>query len=607
MKMKRIAFALLLVMLLGMIPAGAAEPIDEVGTALEEELSGNAAGIEAWDGPLPVIKGTSLENSAVKVTRVSGQNREATAIAISGEVYQKADTVVLASGETYADSLAGVPLAYAMKAPLLLVRKGMNEAIWNELKRLQAKKVVILGGEVAVKKDVEQALKESGYAVERLAGYSRFETAVKIAERLETLCGKPKEVFLVSAVTFPDALSVSSIAALENAPILYSNVKGVPDEMTASWLTGAPFVPDPETEDPDPDLGEPDPVEPGPEGPEPEDPERKSDADLVLIGGEAAIDGAAEKNFGALTNGSISRISGQNRYDTCIALISAYAPLFGKDAVCVASGLDFPDGLAGSILAAAKKAPVYLVGGKKPTAAQDDYLNSISPKEIIALGGELAVRPNDLHFMLYDYKKVSTSDLHYHKLIFTENDVYKEGNIIYPTGIVVHSTGANNPNLKRYVGPDDGYLGYNRNNNHWNMHMDTRLCAHGFIGKLADGSVAAYQTLPWNIKGAHAGHDCPNGDANDYCVGFEMCEDDMTDEAYFNAVYKEAIAFCTYICRECGINEEHIIGHYEGYRMGIASNHGDPEYWFKTFNKSMDILRADVGARLAPAVRWKKS
>ena len=238
--MKITALMLLFVMLLGMIPAGAAGPINEVGTALEEELSANAAETEAWKGPLPDIKGTSLKNSAVKVTRVSGSNREATAIAISGEVYQKADTVVLASGETYADSLAGVPLAYAMDAPLLLVQKGLNKAILNELARLQAKKVVILGGEVAVKRDVEQGLREKGYETERLAGATRFETAVEIAERLETLCGKPKEVFLVSAVTFPDALSVSSIAALEKVPILYSGVKGEPDKITAAWLTGAP-------------------------------------------------------------------------------------------------------------------------------------------------------------------------------------------------------------------------------------------------------------------------------------------------------------------------------------------------------------------------------
>ena len=37
-----------------------------------------------------------------------------------------------------------------------------------------------------------------------------------------------------------------------------------------------------------------------------------------------------------------------------------------------------------------------------------------------------------------------------------------------------------------------------------------------------------------------------------------------------------------------------IIGHYEGYQRGIASNHGDPRHWFSKFEKSMDTFRQDV-------------
>ena len=51
-----------------------------------------------------------------------------------------------------------------------------------------------------------------------------------------------------------------------------------------------------------------------------------------------------------------------------------------------------------------------------------------------------------------------------HKLILTNNACYKAGKTITPKGIMVHSTGANNPNLKRYVGPDDGLLGKNQYN-----------------------------------------------------------------------------------------------------------------------------------------------
>ena len=186
-----------------------------------------------------------------------------------------------------------------------------------------------------------------------------------------------------------------------------------------------------------------------------------------------------------------------------------------------------------------------------------------------------------------------------HKLILTNNACYKAGRTITPKGIMVHSTGANNPNLKRYVGPDDGLLGKNQYNNHWNQDKPDgrQVCVHAFIGKLADGSIATYQTLPWNHRGWHAG-----GSANDTHIGFEICEDGLTDATYFNKVYKEAVELCVYLCRQYGLTEKDIVGHYEGYQKGIASNHGDPKNWFPKHGKSMDTFRADVKTGLSAAV-----
>ena len=183
-----------------------------------------------------------------------------------------------------------------------------------------------------------------------------------------------------------------------------------------------------------------------------------------------------------------------------------------------------------------------------------------------------------------------------HKLILTNNACYKAGRTITPKGIMVHSTGANNPNLKRYVGPDDGLLGKNQYNNHWNPDKPDgrQVCVNAFIGKLADGNIAIYQTLPWNHRGWHAG-----GSANDTHIGFEICEDGLTDVTYFNKVYKEAVELCVYLCKQYWLTEKDIIGHYEGYQKGIASNHGDPKNWFPKHGKSMDTFRAEVKRLLA--------
>lgn len=182
-----------------------------------------------------------------------------------------------------------------------------------------------------------------------------------------------------------------------------------------------------------------------------------------------------------------------------------------------------------------------------------------------------------------------------HKLILTENACYKAGRKITVKGIMVHSTGANNPNLKRYVGPDDGLLGENQYGNHWNTYHPggREVCVHGFIGKLKDGTIATYQTLPWDHRGWHAG-----GSANNTHIGFEICEDGLADGTYFGKVYQEAVELCAYLCKMYGLTEKNIICHSEGYKQGIASNHGDVMHWFPKHGKSMDTFRAEVKALL---------
>ena len=185
-----------------------------------------------------------------------------------------------------------------------------------------------------------------------------------------------------------------------------------------------------------------------------------------------------------------------------------------------------------------------------------------------------------------------------HTVLATKNECYikNAGTKWTPTGIMIHSTGANNPNLRRYVGPDDGLLGENKNGNTWNQYRPDgrQICCHAFIGKLQDGSIASYQILPWTCKGWNNG-----GSSNSTRIAIEICEDDLTGAAYFAAVYREAVELSAYLCREYKIPTDRIIDHAEGHRLGIASNHGDVAHWFPRHGKSMDTFRADVAALLA--------
>ncbi len=191
------------------------------------------------------------------------------------------------------------------------------------------------------------------------------------------------------------------------------------------------------------------------------------------------------------------------------------------------------------------------------------------------------------------------------KCILTENDCYKANRTIRPRGVMLHSTGANNPLLRRYVQPVASTpgreellaeLGTNRNGNHWNR-PGLDVCVHGFVGRLADGSVAAVQTLPWEHRGWHAGTGTSGKSANNTHISFEICEDDLTDPVYFRQAYRAAAELTAMLCRRYGLDplaDGAVICHQDGYRLGIASNHGDVYNWFSRFGMDMGDLRAEV-------------
>ena len=179
---------------------------------------------------------------------------------------------------------------------------------------------------------------------------------------------------------------------------------------------------------------------------------------------------------------------------------------------------------------------------------------------------------------------------------FKDTALKKDESFIIDTcSHVPKTTFWNNPWLKRYVAPDDGLLGKNQYGNHWNQDKPDgrQVCVHAFIGKLADGSIATYQTLPWNHRGWHAG-----GAANDTHIGFEICEDNLSDATYFRKVFSEAVELCVYLCKLYNLTENDIICHSEGYKLGIASNHADVMHWFPRHGESMDTFRAAVKAGL---------
>lgn len=181
----------------------------------------------------------------------------------------------------------------------------------------------------------------------------------------------------------------------------------------------------------------------------------------------------------------------------------------------------------------------------------------------------------------------------------TKCDCYKAKKPITPVGIFVHSTGANNPNLKRYV-DDEAHLGKNQYGNHWNR-AGLTVQVHAFIGKDKNGNVAVAETLPQNIacwgcgKGAKGSYNY-NPTAH---IQFEICEQ-QGDREYFDKVFACAIEYCAELCKKYGWDENRITSHIEAAKAGYASNHGDPEHWMKQYGKDMNWFRAEVKKKLKP-------
>ena len=160
-----------------------------------------------------------------------------------------------------------------------------------------------------------------------------------------------------------------------------------------------------------------------------------------------------------------------------------------------------------------------------------------------------------------------------------------------PAGIIIHSTGANNPNLRRYVNAPE-ICGENPNKNYFDR-PDSDVCPHAVIGLDKGGAVRAAKLLPWDV----CCWGCGSGAKGSYnyspaYIQIEVCEDGLTDEQYFRAAFTLAAQLCARLMKNYPtITLENIISHKEACARGYASNHGDPDHWLARFGKNMDWFR----------------
>nr|WP_283246014.1 cell wall-binding repeat-containing protein [Bacillus suaedae] len=279
------------------------------------------------------------------VSRLSGATRFETAVETSKAGWETASTVVLVNSNSYADALAGLPLAYKNDAPVLLTSTGsLNAATSAEITRLGAEKVIVLGGTAVVSEDVVSELEALNLEVERISGANRYETAEQIAKQVAPN-GTDKAV-VVNGFDFPDALSIAPYAAKAGMPILLANKNEI-QYSTVRTL------------------------------------DRLGVDETFVIGGTAVVGNEVTE----MVPGAV-RISGSTRYETNLAVIEKFAS--DADQTFVATGKNFADALTGSALAAKHNTGIVLVGNDL-SAEVADYITGNSFRNVTVFGGEGAI------------------------------------------------------------------------------------------------------------------------------------------------------------------------------------------------------------------------
>ncbi|MCL2503899.1 MAG: cell wall-binding repeat-containing protein [Coriobacteriia bacterium] len=277
------------------------------------------------------------------ITRVYGADRFATAIAVSKKNFESADAVIIATGMSYADALSASALAGVLKAPLLLTRQdSLSPGVQAEIERLGAEEAWVMGSSAAVSYAVEDALGDAGLDVFRLEGADRYETSAEVAYAVAYLEGTAfsEKAFLARGDNFADGLAASPLAYKGKIPVVLTRPASL-SAPAADAIEG---------------LGI---------------------ADVTILGSTAAVSQGVEDAVRALgTHPAVRRVAGTDRYRTAeeVAKHAFANSLATKGFIGVATGLNFPDALAGGAAAGERGGVLLLTAPDALSANWAAYL-----------------------------------------------------------------------------------------------------------------------------------------------------------------------------------------------------------------------------------------
>ncbi|MEE8602729.1 cell wall-binding repeat-containing protein [Euzebya tangerina] len=337
----------------------------QVGASDTDPQPGDIEGWRYGDGAAPGAGGgtdTSTDTPTDTLRRLAGDDRISTAIAISQDRFADgmAGAVVLGRADVFADALPGTPLAVAVDGPILITPTDtVDERVRDEIARVlpDGGTVYLLGGEVAISADVEEALADLGYDVVRAGGRDRIETALAVAEAI----GLPTNLLITTGYNFPDALSAGAAAAATGDGAVLLTGDGEPHPAVDAYLDSRTDT----NTDPGTDTGT----------------DTSSDTAVFSIGGPASA------AYPAATS-----VMGDTREETAVAVAETF---FNTPTVVgVARNDEFADALAGGYHIATLGGPLLLTSGEELSAASQVYVCATpSTGAAVVYGGEAAIAP----------------------------------------------------------------------------------------------------------------------------------------------------------------------------------------------------------------------
>lgn len=279
-----------------------------------------------------------------------GLDRYETAVELSKSQFDKSETVVIANGRALADGLTATPIATHYNAPLLLVRDNLVPSYTrNEITRLGAKNVIIIGGTTVVSAGVEQELRNIGVkSITRLGGSTRYDTSLEVAKYIDGNLYDVSNIFIAAGFGEADAMSIAPVAGRDRMPIILVKKNEVNRDIY-SWLGS------------------------------------KSIDNAYFIGGPTVIDDNILREINTVTTKNVmgNRIGGINRAETNALVISKF---YGNtDSVYITKAFTLVDALAAGPVAALSGYPIILAGNDL-TGPQKDVLGQRTASRIIQAG-----------------------------------------------------------------------------------------------------------------------------------------------------------------------------------------------------------------------------